>query len=189
MARKNRHLGYCSDNDGVDINRNFPVGFEKNDHFCSDTYAGPEPFSEPESRALRDSVAADVPWLFLSVHGNAQVWSYPYAYKFGPAPLADTRDLKYVVEKIQDKFGTSYRSGSISEAIYHTVGGTLLDWVFDNLNVTRTFLLELKSLYVFDEAGINHFQPPLHEVKRDILPESWYGFKTLIEISYKNYNF
>ena len=71
MARKNRHLGYCSDNDGVDINRNFPVGFEKNDHFCSDTYAGPEPFSEPESRALRDSVAADVSWLFLSVHVNA----------------------------------------------------------------------------------------------------------------------
>ena len=186
MARKNRHEGYCSDNDGVDINRNFAVGFKANTDFCADHYAGPEPFSEPESRALRDSLAADVPWLFLSVHGNGQAWTFPYAYKNSTAPLADTRDLQYVVEKIKDKFGTFYRSGSSSQTIY-SVGGTLMDWVYETLNVTRTFLLELKSLYPDDEAGINHFQPPLNEVKRDILPESWYGFKTLIEISYKNY--
>ena len=113
-------------------------------------------------------------------------WTFPYAYKNSTAPLADTTDLQYVVEKIKDKFGTSYRSGSSSQTIY-SVGGTLMDWVYETLNVTRTFLLELKSLYPDDEAGINHFQPPLNEVKRDILPESWYGFKTLIEISYKNY--
>ena len=185
MARKNRHLGYCSSNEGVDLNRNFPVGFQKHDDFCSNTYAGPEPFSEPESRAIRDSVAGDVPWLFLSVHGNAQVWTSPYAYKMGSASLADTPDLKYLVEKIQNKFGTSYRSGS-SYQIFNSVGGTLQDWVYENLKVTRTFLHELRSLYIDEEAGINHFQPPFHEVKRDILPEAWYGFKTLVEISYKN---
>ena len=186
MARKNRHTGYCSENDGVDINRNFPVGFEKTADFCSDHYAGPEAFSEPESRAIRDSLAADVPWLFLSVHGNGQVWSVPYAYKNSTAPLAKISEMKFVVEKIEEKFGTLYRSGSSSQTMY-LVGGTLMDWVYEHLKVSRTFLLELKSIYPDDEAGINHFQPPLNEVKRDIVPEAWFGFKTLIEISYKNY--
>ena len=60
MTRKNRHRGFCSDpdNDGVDLNRNFGVGFNQ-DHEpqCSPTYSGPSAFSEPESKAIRDAMS------------------------------------------------------------------------------------------------------------------------------------
>ena len=39
---------------GVDLNRNFEVGFEKNNIMTSNVYSGPHPFSEPETIALRD---------------------------------------------------------------------------------------------------------------------------------------
>ena len=68
--------------------------------------------------------------------------------------------LENVVEKIKSKYGTNYKFGQSSHAIYQ-VGGTLTDWVYSELNVTRTFLLELKSLYDDDEKGFDHFQPPI----------------------------
>jgi len=41
---------------GVDLNRNFEVGFVVNKDTTSNVYSGPAPFSEPETRALRDFV-------------------------------------------------------------------------------------------------------------------------------------
>ena len=200
MTRKNRHRGFCSnpDHDGVDLNRNFGVGFDLSD--CNDqgfpdncnclaTYAGPSAFSEPESRAIRDAMSHDVPWLVLSVHGNAQAWTYPYAYKSIAAPLAHSDDMKNVVKNIKNKFGTIYNVGFTSGNMYgymKKTGGTLSDWTYEHLNVRRTFIHELKSLHEDDKDGFDHFQPPLHEVNRDIVPEAWYGFKTLIDLSYKH---
>ena len=203
MTRKNRHIGFCPDpdHDGVDLNRNFGVGFELSDCKylgfpgncnCLATYAGPSAFSEPESRTIRDAMSQDVPWLALSVHGNAQFWTYPYAYKSMAAPLVHSDDMKNVVKSIKNKFGTIYNVGFTSAAIskrygyIQKTGGTLSDWTYEHLNVTRTFVHELKSLHKDDADGFDHFQPPLHEVNRDIVPEAWYGFKTLIELSYEH---
>jgi len=41
---------------GVDLNRNFSVGFTPNKNYTSNVYSGPAPFSEPETAALRDFV-------------------------------------------------------------------------------------------------------------------------------------
>ncbi|HHH19528.1 MAG TPA: peptidase [Campylobacterales bacterium] len=41
---------------GVDLNRNFSVGFQKNNNTGSNVYGGPYPFSEPETRAIKDFV-------------------------------------------------------------------------------------------------------------------------------------
>ena len=68
--------------------------------------------------------------------------------------------LENVVEKIKSKYGTNYKFGQTSHAVY-PVGGTSTDWIYSELNVTRTFLHELKSLYDDDEKGFDHFQPPI----------------------------
>ncbi|MEA3228533.1 MAG: M14 family metallopeptidase [Campylobacterota bacterium] len=41
---------------GVDLNRNFEIGFTPNKDMSSNVYSGPYPFSEPETAALRDFV-------------------------------------------------------------------------------------------------------------------------------------
>jgi len=188
MTRKNRHRGFCSDpdNDGVDLNRNFGVGFNlKHNPQCSPSYPGPSAFSEPESKAIRDAMSHNIPWLALSVHGNGQAWAYPYAYEIRETPFPHKNMLKNVVENIRSKFGTNYKFGQSSHVEYE-VGGTLTDWIYKDLNVTRTFLHELKSLYEDDEEGFDHFQPPINQVIQDIVPEAWYGFKNLVKYSYQD---
>jgi murein tripeptide amidase MpaA len=51
MWRKNRHVS-SNECEGVDLNRNWD--FKWKGSGCDDTYAGPRPFSEPETRGLRD---------------------------------------------------------------------------------------------------------------------------------------
>ena len=66
--RKNGNPAYytqCGDeNSGVDLNRNYGTDWQKGNtknktELCSDFWPGDKAFSEPESRALRDYVAAN----------------------------------------------------------------------------------------------------------------------------------
>lgn len=67
---------------GVDQNRNFDdhhgeKGTSKNP--CSETYPGPEPFSEPETQALADFIGKfDNIKLYLSFHAYGQMLLFPY---------------------------------------------------------------------------------------------------------------
>ena len=53
--RKNRRIN-GDGSFGVDLNRNFEVGFTQNKDMSSNVYSGPSAFSEPETAALRDFV-------------------------------------------------------------------------------------------------------------------------------------
>jgi hypothetical protein len=60
---------------GVDLNRNFDIGFVKTKDTSSNVYSGPEPFSEPETRAMRDFVAAhDNITIALDYHSQGNVF-------------------------------------------------------------------------------------------------------------------
>eukprot|EP00092_Neocalanus_flemingeri_P040600 GFUD01044208.1.p1 GENE.GFUD01044208.1~~GFUD01044208.1.p1 ORF type:complete len:365 (+),score=66.01 GFUD01044208.1:102-1196(+) len=167
LHRKNRRDSGCPETEtngvfdsskGVDLNRNFPVGFTTHNNVCDDVYPGKEPFSEPETRALRDAFLADIPHIFLGIHGNAQALLTPLAYKY------ETAERKTLT--IRD---TSYKYGPASSVIY-TVGGTMMDWVYEDLGVNRTFTLELKSLC---DEDICHWQPDIEMAKKEIVPEAW----------------
>ncbi|CAA6803724.1 MAG: Carboxypeptidase A1 precursor (EC [uncultured Sulfurovum sp.] len=41
---------------GVDLNRNFEIGYRKSDQTSSNVYGGPHPFSEPETQAIKNFV-------------------------------------------------------------------------------------------------------------------------------------
>lgn len=68
---------------GVDLNRNFPVGWDGSEPSGSDYYAGPAPSSEPETRAIRRLVRRLDPDLTIYYH---QPWNAVLLPCSGPAP-------------------------------------------------------------------------------------------------------
>jgi protein MpaA len=68
-SRQNAH--------GVDLNRNFAAGWRRAGRPWSTTYAGPRPFSEPETRAARALILRIHPALTIWFHQHLdEVWAY-----------------------------------------------------------------------------------------------------------------
>jgi len=66
---------------GVDLNRNFSVGFQKVNDTSSNVYSGPSPFSEPETKAIKAFVDAhENITIALDYHSQGNVF-FP-AHKF-----------------------------------------------------------------------------------------------------------
>jgi len=87
--RKNmnpKYAGSCgSENGGVDLNRNWGIDWEPENvsnqtELCGDYWSGDGPFSEPETRALRDFVGANKMEIkfIINCHtsGNQFIWPY-----------------------------------------------------------------------------------------------------------------
>ena len=63
----------------------FCTGTGSSGNRCSDAYRGPQPFSEVETRNIRDYVLAlnPVPILAMNLHSYGQYYLWPYGYAFG----------------------------------------------------------------------------------------------------------
>lgn len=94
---------------GVDLNRNFPVGFKKIEESTSNVYAGPAPLSEPESQALKQFIDQhDNITLYLDYHSQGNVF-FP-AHNFHHEDSWDTTDLNtlcanmaYEIRKVSNR--------------------------------------------------------------------------------------
>jgi len=129
--RKNRRQN-ADGSYGVDLNRNFPIGFVKSNSPTSNVYGGPEPFSEPETRALRDFVLSH-PNISIALDYHSQGNVFFPAHDFRHEDTIDTTDMNVLcanmaeeIRKISDrKYGihqgkppTKLISGSGREFYY-----------------------------------------------------------------------
>jgi len=108
--RKNRRVN-ADGSYGVDLNRNFPIGYVKSTATTSNVYGGPEPFSEPETRALRDFVEAhENITIALDYHSQGNVF-FP-AHDFRHEDTIDTTDMNTLcanmAEEIRKISGREY---------------------------------------------------------------------------------
>ena len=108
--RKNRRKN-ADGSFGVDLNRNFSVGFAPSKATTSNVYSGPEPFSEPETRALRDFVLAHKNiTIALDYHSQGNVF-FP-AHNFIHEDAEDAVDLNLLAgnmaEEIRKESGREY---------------------------------------------------------------------------------
>ncbi|NAZ88351.1 M14 family metallopeptidase, partial [Kineococcus indalonis] len=76
--RDNDGDGETTPADGVDLNRNFPTRWGYDDEGsspdpASETYRGPSPASEPETRALDELVGRITPEFFVNYHSAAEL--------------------------------------------------------------------------------------------------------------------
>ncbi|XP_052756711.1 uncharacterized protein LOC113520958 [Galleria mellonella] len=169
MWRKNRstaNFTSCSTGDdnsnGVDLNRNFDFVWmstgASNDP-CSNTFAGPQPFSEPESQAIAQYVShlqKDRHNLiyYIAFHSYSQLVVVPYSHVSGPGVLTASNygDMYEIgvrgADKLRERFGTNYRVGVSADVMYE-MSGTSFDWVKHEAEVPVTYLIEMRDMGVY----------------------------------------
>ncbi len=77
---------------GVDLNRNFNIGYQKSTDTSSNVYSGPKPFSEPETTAMKKFVdSRDNITIALDYHSQGNVF-FP-AHKFNHESEIEGTDL------------------------------------------------------------------------------------------------
>ncbi len=88
MWRKNARGGY-----GVDINRNYPEGWNSCNGSSSnrnqDDYRGESPASEPETQTMMKLVQSIRPVLNLSLHSYSEMVLYPFGCRPSKTPSAE----------------------------------------------------------------------------------------------------
>lgn len=108
--RKNRRVN-ADGTYGVDLNRNFPIGFIKSTLTTSNVYGGPQPFSEPETKALKEFVENhENITIALDYHSQGNVF-FP-AHDFRHEDTIDTTDMNTIcanmAEEIRKISGREY---------------------------------------------------------------------------------
>lgn len=104
---------------GSDPNRNFNSSWMTigaSDNPCADTYAGPRPFSEPETRALATFITSALGNrvnAYISLHSYGQYVLFPHGHTTDKAP--DFADLNMIGNRIgqaiRKRFGTVFTVG------------------------------------------------------------------------------
>ncbi|KAJ8950621.1 hypothetical protein NQ318_010820, partial [Aromia moschata] len=161
---------------GVDPNRNFDYYWMltgASDNQCSEIFAGPRPFSEPETSALRDYLLAhhNEVKLYLTFHSYGQFLLYPWGYS---SDLPHDNDELYALgalvdDAISSVAGTRYIIGSSTNVLYAAAGGSD-DYVKGLVGVDLSYTIELPG------GGLTGFNPAATRIL-PIVQETWEGIK------------
>lgn len=135
LWRKNRRVledGFV----GVDLNRNY--GFEwgydnsgSSPNPQSDVYRGTAPFSEVETRAVRDFCQDHNFRVALNCHTYGKLLVHPWGYL--DAPTADADIFTNWAELYTQQ--NNYLAGTGSETVGYTVNGDADDWMYGAVDI------------------------------------------------------
>ncbi len=135
LWRKNRRAlegGFV----GVDLNRNygFQWGYDNagsSPNPQSDVYRGTAPFSEVETRAVRDFCQAHNFRVALNCHTYGKLLVYPWGYLDTPTSDADIFTNWAELYTLQN----NYLAGTGSETVGYTVNGDADDWMYGAVDI------------------------------------------------------
>mmetsp|Transcript_12654 Transcript_12654/g.34074 ORF Transcript_12654/g.34074 Transcript_12654/m.34074 type:complete len:577 (+) Transcript_12654:14-1744(+) len=184
-----RGVDVCSrlNENGVDLNRNFPYQWGKHDAttLLEEEPCGPTPFSEPETRAIDHFVRQFRPHLYLSFHSGDQAVILPYDSSRSPPPLERMQRLRAVADRalgltfksnstVEDSRagpresptasksagGGGFVTGSASNVFGYCAFGTATDYVFEVLRVPFVYTIELfGELQAHSDDCVRMFNP------------------------------
>ncbi len=153
LWRKNRRPN-LKGSFGVDLNRNWSFqwgGPGSSPTPTSNIYRGPSPFSEAESRNLRNLIQSQ-PRLaaHLDIHSFSQLVLTPWAWTNDPAPLSQQERFltQALAESLTSTHGVPYIAGQPNHVLGQFAAGSLTDWVFGDQNVS-SWTFELRDTGVF----------------------------------------
>lgn len=138
MWRKNTR-----NNHGVDLNRNYPTGWNSCNGSSSNTgaqdYRGTAPASEPETQAMMNFVGSIKPVFNISYHSYSEIVIYPFGCRPNKTPTGQA------VEAVGAEIGKKidYKPGTAWELLYNADGGDI-DWMYTTHQVIP-FVIEVNS--------------------------------------------
>ncbi|XP_034490427.1 carboxypeptidase B [Drosophila innubila] len=180
LWRKNRSPSKRPTCFGVDLNRNFDIGWSgygSSTNPCSDTYRGTSPASEQETKVVADFLSKRKYNLeaYLTYHSYGQMVVYPWAYK--AVKVRDSNVLQHVantaVDRIAQMTGTSYRA-SVTHEVLGVAGGGSDDWSRAALGVKYVYTIELR-----DRGTYGFVLPP--KFIKDTALEGWTVAETVAQ--------
>lgn len=134
---------------GVDLNRNYSYkwgtgGSSKSSN--SDTYMGPQPFSEPETIAIRDYVEAhENISILLSFHTFSELILYPWGHTYDPIQDSTAQQVHETMAKEMAKWN-GYKPQQSSDL--YIASGDTTDWSFgEHKIISFTFELDPKDQF------------------------------------------
>ncbi|XP_047996795.1 carboxypeptidase B-like [Leguminivora glycinivorella] len=157
---------------GVDGNRNY--GFKwgvsgvSSDPCDRETYAGPKPFSEPETQMVRNVMMENRERikLYVSLHAYGQYLVYPWGYTGGSLPKTwqklDSLARK-VSKAVQRAGGQPFKVLSAGE--WYPAAGGSDDYAFGAIGIPYSYTMELTDGYefIYPENNLAKILPQLYE--------------------------
>jgi hypothetical protein len=131
--RKNRRPTCETDSEagGVDLNRNFDYHWTKSSDPCDLEYSGTEPFSEPETRVLRDYVLKKNFLAAFHIHSYGNILTYPF--NWGSSERIKPQHQKFL-DEIQSVMGFE-KFGPASVSLGYSTFGESDDWFYAKAGV------------------------------------------------------
>ncbi|KAJ2943039.1 hypothetical protein O0L34_g15232 [Tuta absoluta] len=172
---------------GVDANRNFDVAFNTvgvSANPCEQTYPGSAPFSEPETRYVRDILFEhlDRIQLYVNIHSHGNWVLFGFGNRTMPANGVALHHVGAIlgstIDAVKLPQAPFYRVGNSANLLYPS-SGSAQDYAQD-IGVPFSYTLELPGLgYAFQV-------PPSYIAK--INEETWRGIAQQARLSKMHYN-
>lgn len=175
--RKNRRLN-ADGSFGVDLNRNYGYSWAYDNQGsspepASEVYRGSAPFSEPETRAVRDLFGQREFQALITYHSYSQVILYPWGYTPTPTDKeALHRSLAAGMSTLMEAVnGRVYGFGPSAASSYLT-NGDATDWAFGVAGIPA-YTIELPPV---DQLGGGFFnaERDIEPIFRENLPAALY---------------
>ncbi|MEO0877309.1 MAG: M14 family metallopeptidase, partial [Bacteroidota bacterium] len=116
---------------GVDLNRNYDYEWGYDDIGSSPNpesavYRGTEPFSEPETQAVRAFCQNHEFVSALNYHSFGNLLIYPWGWSDSPTPESETFNTLAAIMTLEN----NYLAGTGTETVGYTVNGVSDDWMY-----------------------------------------------------------
>ncbi|XP_072815041.1 mast cell carboxypeptidase A isoform X2 [Vicugna pacos] len=148
MWKKNRSKNQNSNCVGTDLNRNFNVSWNSFPYTkdpCEETYRGPAPESEKETKAVTDFIRSHLKSIkaYITFHSYSQMLLFPYVYTSELPPNYEdlAKIAKVGINVLSIPYETNYTSGPTASTIYPTSGSSV-DWAY-SLGIKHAFAFGL----------------------------------------------
>ncbi|KAM3126882.1 hypothetical protein pb186bvf_021003 [Paramecium bursaria] len=166
--RKVEKGDYCLrlNENGVDLNRNYDAHFLQNQDPQMQTNSGKIPFSEVETRVVKELLDDYQPQVFLSIHSGSLGLYTPYSYDKIQTQNYD--ELVDILNEVSKDHCPQCDIGPASKNVGYLAYGTSLDYAYDQEHIPYSFIYEIyhHSVHLENEVKLAHVKHAKQEPQR-----------------------